>query len=87
MWSDPAFWNAHHKNWSLGESFDLPPLDARDARVYRVAADRTDDGWTTYEFPESDPRAGIQTQIALLSLYAHPGRSSPTLRGRPMPLK
>ena len=52
------------------------------ARVYRVSADRTDDGWSAYEFPKDDMRAGIQTQVAMLALYAHPGRSSPTLRGR-----
>jgi len=51
-------------------------------RVYRVPVDRTDDGWEAYEFPADNPRAGIQTQIGLLALYSHPGRSSPTLRGR-----
>jgi hypothetical protein len=52
------------------------------ARVYRVPIDRTDDAWIPYEFPAGSPRAGIQTQIGLLALYSHPGRSSPTLRGR-----
>jgi hypothetical protein len=38
--------------------------------------------WAFYEFPDSDPRAGLLTQISLLALYSHPGRTSPTLRGK-----
>ena len=38
--------------------------------------------WSPYEFGEGDPRAGIQTQISFLALYSHPGKSSPTLRGK-----
>jgi hypothetical protein len=51
-------------------------------RVYRVRVDRTDDAWVPYDFAPEDLRAGIQSQIGMLALYAHPGRSSPTLRGR-----
>ncbi len=40
------------------------------------------DTWQAYEFPESDPRAGIQMQISFVALHSHPGRSSPTLRGK-----
>ena len=39
-------------------------------------------GWTPYEFAASDPRAGILSQISFDALYAHPGQSSPTLRGK-----
>jgi hypothetical protein len=39
-------------------------------------------GWTEYEFPADSPRVGLLTQIGFLSMYAHPGRSSPTKRGR-----
>jgi len=39
-------------------------------------------GWTPYEFAEGDPRAGILSQISFAALYAHPGQSSPTLRGK-----
>ena len=39
-------------------------------------------GWTAYEFPKDDPRAGLLSQISFVALHAHPGRSSPTLRGR-----
>src|ERR1700754_2845904 len=35
----------------------------------------------SYTFPESSERAGILTQISFLSLFAHPGASSPTRRG------
>jgi hypothetical protein len=39
-------------------------------------------GWTEYEFPADSLRSGFLTQIGFLSMYAHPGRSSPTKRGR-----
>jgi hypothetical protein len=40
------------------------------------------DGWEPREFAPDDPRAGILAQPSFLSLYSHPGRSSPTLRGK-----
>jgi hypothetical protein len=52
------------------------------ARIYRVPTARPSGGWTAYEFPEDDPRSGILTQIGFAALASHPGRSSPTLRGR-----
>src|SRR6185437_16091201 len=39
-------------------------------------------GWAPYEFAENDPRAGLLSQISFTALYAHPGQSSPTLRGK-----
>jgi hypothetical protein len=39
-------------------------------------------GWAMSEFNERSGRAGIQSQLAFLALHSHPGRSSPTLRGR-----
>jgi hypothetical protein len=39
-------------------------------------------GWMAFEFPEDSPRAGILTQMNFLAMFAHNGRSSPTLRGR-----
>ena len=53
-------------------------------RIYRVPVVRPDGGWMPYEFPPADPRAGLITQVSFAALYAHPGRSSPTLRGRAM---
>ena len=35
-----------------------------------------------YEFSEGDPHAGLITQVSFAALHSHPGRSSPTLRGR-----
>ncbi len=40
------------------------------------------EGWTVHEFPAGDPRIGLLTQVSLLALHAHPGRTSPTLRGK-----
>ena len=51
--------------------------------VYRLPVP-TRNGWETAEFPESSHRAGIQSHVAFLALYSHPGRSSPTLRGKAM---
>ena len=42
----------------------------------------TSPGWTPYTLPPDSPRMGLLTQISFLSLHAHPGRSSPTLRGK-----
>ncbi len=54
------------------------------ARVYRVPMDRPDGGWMPYEFPAGDPRGGILSQVGFTALYAHPGKSSSTRRGRAM---
>jgi hypothetical protein len=37
--------------------------------------------WMPYEFQASDGRSGIVTQVSMLSMFSHPGRSSPTKRG------
>jgi hypothetical protein len=37
--------------------------------------------WMPYEFKEGDGRSGIVTQASMLSMFSHPGRSSPTKRG------
>lgn len=39
-------------------------------------------GWEPFEYPEGDPRAGLLSQPAFLMGHSHPGRSSPTLRGK-----
>ncbi|MGE4063078.1 MAG: DUF1592 domain-containing protein [Rhodospirillaceae bacterium] len=49
------------------------------AAIYGVSATP---GWTPYEFPENSGRAGIATHVSFLSVHSHPGRSSPTLRGK-----
>ncbi len=50
-------------------------------RIYRVPVEDTV-GWSRYEFPAGDLRAGIQTLAGFVALHSHPGRSSPTIRGR-----
>ncbi len=51
--------------------------------VYRVGV-KTESGWEDYEFPPDDPRAGLLTHLSFTALHSHPGRSSPTLRGKAM---
>jgi hypothetical protein len=49
--------------------------------IYHVPVDKPLD-WTPYESPPGDMRAGILTLPGFLALYSHPGRTSPTKRGR-----
>ena len=51
-------------------------------RVYEIQVTAPDGTWQPYEFPIESRRAGIQSQLSMLALNAHPGRSSPTLRGK-----
>ena len=39
-------------------------------------------GWDRFRFPDDDPRGGLLAQVSFTALHAHPGRSSPTLRGK-----
>lgn len=48
--------------------------------VYRQPVP-TRNGWEKTAFPADSERAGIQSHVSFLALHAHPGRSSPTLRG------
>jgi hypothetical protein len=57
------------------DTFITPAL----ATVYQVP---TLPGWVPLQFSEDSPRTGFLTQISFLTLYAHPARSSPTLRGK-----
>jgi hypothetical protein len=50
--------------------------------VYQVRVKAPENVWEPFEFPADDPRAGIQAQLSFLALNSHPGRSSPTLRGK-----
>ena len=65
------------------KTFMTPTLGA----VYGVAVaeDRPNgapESWVPYEFPAGDSHAGILTQASFVALHSHPGRSSPTLRGK-----
>jgi hypothetical protein len=55
-------------------------IDRRLAVLYRVPFPFTGD-WVKYEFPADSGRSGLLTQISMLSMFSHPGRSSPTKRG------
>ncbi len=57
------------------QTFLTPSL----ATLYGVP---TPPGWTAYAIPADSNRVGLLTQIAFLASHAHPGRSSPTLRGK-----
>jgi hypothetical protein len=40
-----------------------------------------DGDWVGHEFAPQDGRSGVLTQVSMLSMFSHPGRSSPTKRG------
>ncbi len=40
-----------------------------------------DSDWMAYEFSKDSGRSGIVTQVSMLSMFSHPGQSSPTKRG------
>ncbi len=48
--------------------------------VYGVPV-RAREGFEATSFAADGPRVGIQSHVSVLALHAHPGRSSPTLRG------
>jgi hypothetical protein len=52
------------------------------ASVYGVPLVAPDGGWAPFTFPDGDSRAGIVSQVSFVALHSHPGRSSPTLRGK-----
>ena len=55
------------------------------ASVYGVAAPGlygARDEWAPYEFSEKSGHSGILTEISFAALHSHPGRTSPTLRGK-----
>jgi hypothetical protein len=37
--------------------------------------------WMPYEFSTDSGRSGVLTQVSMLAMFSHPGRSSPTKRG------
>jgi hypothetical protein len=50
------------------------------AAVYGIPFDFSQE-WMEYKFPPESGRIGILTRISMLSMFDHPGRSSPTRRG------
>ncbi|HEY2676079.1 MAG TPA: DUF1592 domain-containing protein [Steroidobacteraceae bacterium] len=62
--------------FTSNETFINRPL----ASVYKVPFGSSGD-WAAYTFADSSERSGILTQVSFLSLFSHPGTSSPTKRG------
>jgi hypothetical protein len=62
--------------FTSNETFINRPL----AAVYRVPYASTGE-WASFTFPQSSERSGIFSEVGFLSLFAHPGTSSPTRRG------
>ncbi len=60
----------------------LTPLLGSMYRVPLLAPDGLPDAWVSYEFDQDDGQAGILTHASFVALHSHPGRSSPTLRGK-----
>jgi hypothetical protein len=51
------------------------------AAVYNVQFLGGSAPWTKFTFPEDSGRSGVLTEFSFLSMFSHPGRSSPTRRG------
>ena len=60
----------------------LTPLLGSLYRVPVVAPHGMPGEWVPYEFSANSGQSGILTQISFVALHSHPGRSSPTLRGK-----
>ncbi len=50
------------------------------APLYGVKAPSS--GWARYELPADSPRQGLLMEIGFLASHSHPGRTSPTRRGK-----
>ncbi|HCX14855.1 MAG TPA: hypothetical protein DGZ24_06015 [Rhodospirillaceae bacterium] len=51
--------------------------------VPKITANGAPDPWVPYTYSENDPRAaGILMHASFTALHSHPGRTSPTLRGK-----
>ncbi len=65
------------------ETFLTPAL----AALYGVPLPRSQEmggatPWVAYTFPANDNHVGLLTHASFLALHSHPGKSSPTLRGK-----
>ena len=55
-------------------------IDRTLASIYNVPFN-ADGDWMPYEFSADSGRSGVLTQVSMLAMFSHPGRSSPTKRG------
>ncbi len=79
----------YKQNGDYRQIFTTPTtfLTRRLGAIYNVpivnnAANGGPELWQEYTFGADDPRAGIASQMSFVALHSHPGRSSPTLRGK-----
>lgn len=73
---------ALHDNADIRELMTTPKtyINRNLAAIYGVPFD-FDGDWEPLTFTPEQGRSGIVTQISMLSMFSHPGRSSPTERG------
>ena len=71
-----------HDNGDLRELMTTPKtyINRNLAAIYGVPFS-FDSEWVPHEFAAGDGRSGILTGVSMLSMFSHPGRSSPTERG------
>jgi Protein of unknown function (DUF1592)/Protein of unknown function (DUF1588)/Protein of unknown function (DUF1585) len=75
-------------NLSLKENGDMRDLmttkktfiNRNLAAIYQLPFSFSSD-WVPYEFAADSGRSGLLTQASMLTMFSHPGRSSPTKRG------
>jgi hypothetical protein len=76
--------NADYRDmYTTRETFLTPSL----AALYGVPLPRSQEmggatPWVPYKFPENDSHIGILTHASFLALHSHPGKTSPTVRGK-----
>jgi len=71
-----------HANGDVRDIMTTPKsfINRKLAAVYGIPFDFSEE-WMPYQFPAESGRVGILTRISMLSMFSHPGRSSPTKRG------
>jgi len=71
-----------HDNGDMRDLMTTPKtyINRNLAAIYGVPFN-FDGDWVPLAFAPEDGRSGIVTQISMLSMFSHPGRSSPTERG------
>jgi hypothetical protein len=71
----------YRDSFTTRNTFLTPAL----ASIYHVTIAPPDGMWNTfvpYQYPADAEQAGILTQGSFVALHSHPGRSSPTIRGK-----
>ena len=71
-----------HQNGDMRDLMTTPRtyINRNLAAIYGVPFS-FDADWVAHDFAPEEGRSGILTQVSMLSMFSHPGRSSPTKRG------